>query len=114
VCGTLTSFGVRKDYRRPVKFARFGLEWTTPTMPGTQIVSRVESVRSILLPGPRRQYRQLSRKKKKEKERTEFTHVEGEISRGQLAIVTGSSKVVGIGSATALALAEHGANVLYC
>jgi NAD(P)-dependent dehydrogenase (short-subunit alcohol dehydrogenase family) len=33
---------------------------------------------------------------------------------GQLAIVTGASKVVSIGSATALALAEHGANVLYC
>jgi NAD(P)-dependent dehydrogenase (short-subunit alcohol dehydrogenase family) len=32
---------------------------------------------------------------------------------GQLAIVTGASKVVGIGSATALALAEHGANVQF-
>jgi len=32
---------------------------------------------------------------------------------GQLAVVTGASKVVSIGSATALALAEHGANVLF-
>ena len=32
---------------------------------------------------------------------------------GQLAIVTGASKLVSIGSATALALAEHGANVLF-
>ncbi|KAH8812488.1 hypothetical protein F5884DRAFT_878170 [Xylogone sp. PMI_703] len=31
---------------------------------------------------------------------------------GQLAIVTGASKVVSIGSSTALTLAEHGANVL--
>ncbi|KAG0647635.1 hypothetical protein D0Z07_6731 [Hyphodiscus hymeniophilus] len=31
---------------------------------------------------------------------------------GQLAIVTGASKLVSIGSATALTLAEHGANVL--
>jgi NAD(P)-dependent dehydrogenase (short-subunit alcohol dehydrogenase family) len=32
---------------------------------------------------------------------------------GQLAVVTGASKLVSIGSATALALAEHGANVLF-
>jgi NAD(P)-dependent dehydrogenase (short-subunit alcohol dehydrogenase family) len=30
---------------------------------------------------------------------------------GKVAIVTGASKVVGIGAATAVALAEHGANV---
>jgi NAD(P)H-hydrate repair Nnr-like enzyme with NAD(P)H-hydrate dehydratase domain len=30
---------------------------------------------------------------------------------GQVAIVTGSSKLSGIGAATAIALAEHGANV---
>lgn len=33
---------------------------------------------------------------------------------GQLAIVTGASKLVSIGSATAFTLAEHGANVQYC
>lgn len=33
--------------------------------------------------------------------------------KGKLAIVTGASKVVSIGSATALTLAEHGANVQF-
>ena len=32
---------------------------------------------------------------------------------GQVAIVTGGSKITGIGAACAIALAEHGANVLY-
>jgi len=32
---------------------------------------------------------------------------------GKVAIVTGSSKLNGIGAATAIALAEHGANVRY-
>ena len=82
-------------------------------MPGAQIVNMVESVRSILLPAPRRQYRQLSRKKEKRKSKNSLMSKEKYLE-GQLAIVTGSSKVVGIGSATALALAEHGANVLYC
>ena len=81
-------------------------------MPGAQIVNMVESVRSILLPAPRRQYRQLSRKKEKRKSKNSL--MSEKYLEGQLAIVTGSSKVVGIGSATALALAEHGANVLYC
>jgi 3-oxoacyl-[acyl-carrier protein] reductase len=30
---------------------------------------------------------------------------------GQVAIVTGASKLTGIGAASAIALAEHGANV---
>ena len=112
MCGTLTSLAFGKIIGGRLSLPDSALRGQLPPMPGAQIVNMVESVRSILLPAPRRQYRQLSRKKEKRKSKNSL--MSEKYLEGQLAIVTGSSKVVGIGSATALALAEHGANVLYC
>ena len=43
--------------------------------------------------------------------RTNQKMVKDQYLAGKVAIVTGASKISGIGAATAIALAEHGANV---
>jgi NAD(P)H-hydrate repair Nnr-like enzyme with NAD(P)H-hydrate dehydratase domain len=55
--------------------------------------------------------RQKIQKEKKEKRKKERKMAKDQYLAGQVAIVTGSSKLSGIGAATAIALAEHGANV---